>query len=121
MGVGFKYYLGENKFIGLELVERKTFTDYIDNVSIDYIDNNLFSKYLTPQQAAMANQLYFRENMVPGGGAGNRLNPQVGEQRGNPKQTDAWFSTILRFGWRLNDWNSPNGRAARQMRCPSFY
>jgi len=27
----------------------------------------------------------------------------LGFQRGDPTQNDAYFSTILRFGWRLNN------------------
>lgn len=119
MGFGAKYYLKENMYIGMEVLHRKTFTDYIDDVSTTYIDGNLFDKYLAPADAAMAHQLFFRENFVPNG-AQNRL-PTNNEQRGNPKENDSFFSTIIRFGWRLNDSNSPNGRAARQMRCPSFY
>lgn len=119
LGAGFKYYFKENFYVGLEIMHRKSFTDYIDDVSTTYIDNNLFSQYLDPSQAAMANQLYFRENFKPGGSV-SRV-PTAGEQRGNPKQNDSFFSTIIRCGWRLNDWNSPNGRAARQMRCPAYY
>lgn len=119
MGVGVKYYIKENFFVGMEIMHRKSFTDYVDDVSTTYIDNSLFANYLTPEQAAMANQLYFREGFTPGGSV-SRIPPD-GEQRGNPKQNDSFFSTIFRLGWRLNDSNSPNSRAARQMRCPSFY
>lgn len=118
MGFGAKYYLKENMYLGLEVLHRKTFTDYIDDVSTSYIDANLFANYLTPEQTAMANQLHFRENFVPGG---TLQRPSIGEQRGDPTENDSFFSTILKFGWRLNDSNSPNGRASRQMRCPSFY
>ncbi|MDB5196532.1 MAG: hypothetical protein JWP88_903 [Flaviaesturariibacter sp.] len=119
VGVGFKYYLKENFFVGLELLYRKTFTDYIDDVSTNYIDPALFANYLTPAQAAMANQLYNRENFVPGN---TQTRPStVGEQRGNPKQNDAFFSNTLRMGWRLPDWSSGSGRAVRQLRCPSFF
>lgn len=117
IGAGFKYYLKENFYIGFELMHRKSFTDYVDDVSTTYIDNTLFASYLSPEQAAMANQLYFRENFPA---APTRV-PLNGEQRGNPKQNDSYFSTILRCGWRLNDSNTPNARAARQMRCPAFY
>jgi len=118
MGFGAKYYLKESMYIGLEVLHRKTFTDYIDDVSTNYIDNNLFSQYLTPEQTAMANQLYYRENFTPGG---TLTRPSTNEQRGDPTEMDSFFSTILRFGWRLNNSNSPTGRAARQLRCPSFY
>jgi hypothetical protein len=118
MGVGFKYYIKENMFVGLEVMHRKTFTDYIDDVSTTYIDNNLFANYLTPEQAAMANQLYYRENFVPGS---TQARFPLDSQRGDPTENDSFFSTIFRFGWRLNDWNSPNGRAVRQLRCPAYY
>ena len=119
LGVGIKYYLKENMYVGFEIMHRKSFTDYVDDVSTNYIDNTLFSNYLNPQQAAMANQLYYREYFVPYQPNLNR--PYTDEQRGNPKQNDSFFSSILKFGWRLNDWNSPNGRAMRQLRCPAFY
>ena len=119
MGVGAKYYIKENMYIGFEIMHRKSFTDYVDDVSTTYIDNTYFGNYLTPQQAAMANQLYYRENFVPYQTNLNR--PFTNEQRGSPKQNDSFFSSILKFGWRLNDWNSPNGRALRQLRCPAYY
>jgi hypothetical protein len=118
MGVGFKYYIKENMYVGFELLHRQTFTDYVDDVSTTYIDNNLFANYLTPDQAKMANQLYYRENYIP---YSNLTRQPQDAQRGDATQNDAFFSSVLRFGWRLNDWNSSNGRALKQLRCPSFY
>lgn len=119
LGVGFKYYIRDNMYVGFEIMHRKSFTDYVDDVSTTYIDNNLFGNYLSPQQAQMANQLYYREYFVPNQPNLNR--PFTDEQRGNPTQNDSYFSSILKFGWRLNDWNTPNGRALRQLRCPAYY
>ena len=123
MGVGLKYYFGGNKFVGFEVLHRSSKgsgADMIDGVSTDYIDPNLFDKYLQPNQAALANQLFFREKDVSNNPL-TRQNPGVGEQRGDPTENDSWFSSIIRFGWKLQDPNSPSGRSARQMRCPSFY
>ena len=117
MSVGAKYYLKDNMYIGLEILHRKTFTDYVDDVSTTYIDNNLFQNYLTPEQATMANQLYYRSNMLNNVSRG----PYTDEQRGDPKENDAFFSSLIRCGWVLNSRNDPGSRAARQMRCPSFY
>lgn len=116
MGFGAKYYIKENFYLGMEVLHRKTFTDYIDDVSTNYIDQSLFSKYLPPAQAKMALQLNYRENFPA-----TNTRPDLNEQRGNPTQNDAFFSTILKMGWRLRDQNSPESRASRQMRCPSFY
>jgi hypothetical protein len=119
MGVGVKYYVKENFYVGIEMMHRKSFTDYVDDVSTTYVDNNLFSTYHSPDRAAMANQLYYRGNQIQGQPA-SRF-PTNGEQRGNDGQNDSFFSTIIKCGWRLGDPNSPGGRASRQMRCPMFY
>jgi hypothetical protein len=113
MGFGFKYYIKENMYVGLEILHRQTFTDYVDDVSTNYIDPSLFAKYLTPDQTVLANELNNRQIL-----SGSRA---MDPQRGDPTQNDAFFSSILRLGWRLNDWNSANGRALRQLRCPSYY
>ena len=119
MGVGVKYYIKESMYVGIEVLHRKTFTDYIDDVSTTYIDGNLFERYLSPENAQMARQLYFRENFVPN--APLSRFPANNEQRGDPTENDSFFSSIIKFGWRLNNDDSPNSRAARQLRCPSFY
>jgi hypothetical protein len=115
MGVGFKYYIKESMYVGLEILHRQTFTDYVDDVSTSYIDNNLFAKYLTPQQTAMAIQLNNRQGFVPSNP--QQLRPIIDPQRGDPTQNDAFFSTIIRLGWRLNH----IGPELKQLRCPSFY
>jgi hypothetical protein len=115
MGAGFKYYIREGWYIGLEVLHRKTFTDYIDDVSTKYIDPIYFQNYLTPEQVPIAYQLHNREPFR------NITRPYIGRQRGDPKEMDSYFSTILRFGWRLNGSNEPNKRALRQMRCPLYY
>jgi hypothetical protein len=114
IGFGFKYYLKENMFIGLEVLHRKLFTDYVDDVSTNYIDPILFNKYLSPANAALARQLNYRGTYS---WATTRPSSIVGEKRGDPKQNDAYFSTILRLGWRLREMSG----AERQLRCPLYY
>jgi hypothetical protein len=113
MGFGFKYYLKENMFIGLEVLHRKLFTDYVDDVSTNYIDPIYFDKYLSPANAALAKQLNYRGTYS----SVTRPSDVVGAQRGDPKENDAFFSTILRLGWRLREMSG----AERQMRCPLYY
>lgn len=108
MGVGFKYYITETMFVGFEVLHRITFTDYVDDVSKDFIDANLYDKYLTPDQSAVANQIYNR-------GYSSLSRPNLGEVRGNPKNNDGFFSSVLRFGWRLQ-----NDKTPKQMLCPKI-
>jgi hypothetical protein len=117
MGFGFKYYLKENLYVGIEVLHRQLFTDYIDDVSTGYVDPDVFANYLSPADATKARRLYYRgtyQNAVSNPGLIQTF------QRGDPKDKDAFFSTILRFGWRLNG-NDPGSRARRQMRCPVFF
>ena len=112
MGLGFKYYIKENMYVGMEVLHRKLFTDYVDDVSTVYPDPIIFNS-LPAADGAKAKQLFFRGDELPGA----RSTPRVNEQRGDPTDNDAFFSTILRFGWRLNTYDN----ARRQMRCPVFY
>jgi len=115
MGVGAKYYLSDKAYIGMEILHRQLFTDYIDDVSSDhYIDPVHFDTYLPAQQAALAKKLYYR-----GTYGNNTTSANIqGFQRGNPNQNDAFFSTVIRFGVRLGGTEDP---ARRQLRCPVFY
>jgi hypothetical protein len=115
MGFGFKYYIKEHVYIGLEVLHRKTFTDYIDDVSTKYIDPIYFANYLPAADVPVATQLYNREPLL------NINRPTIGRQRGDPTEMDSYFSTILRFGWRLNGSDAPRARALRQLKCPLYY
>ena len=118
MGFGFKYYLKENFYIGLEVLHRKMFTDYIDDVSTGYIDQNLFDVYLSPTDAAKAKRLYYRGTYQGSAGQQQRPDEVLTYQRGDPTENDAYFSTILRFGWRIG---GENYRELKKLRCPVFY
>jgi hypothetical protein len=109
MGFGAKFYMSDGMYIGFELLHRKTFTDYIDDVSTTYINPDRFDAYLAPEDAVVAKQVYYR-------GYNSTSRPDNGEQRGQQKNNDSFFSSILRFGWRLNS----EGATPMQMRCPKF-
>jgi hypothetical protein len=112
MGVGVKWYVKENMYMGFEILHRKTFTDYVDDLSMDYIDPALYDKYLTPEHAAVARAVQDRKIGVSGV---SRAPTFIGEERGNPKNNDSFFSSILRFGWRLFDNSTVAG-----MGCPKW-
>jgi hypothetical protein len=117
MGGGIKYYIKESMYVGFEIIHRKTFTDYLDDVSTKYIDPQLFDQHLAPEQAVMARQLAYREQL-----ANPTINRNyIDQQRGDPLQNDAFFSGLIRFGWRINGANSLTGLAKRQLKCPVFF
>ena len=113
MGLGFKYYIKERTYIGLEILHRKLFTDYVDDVSHDYyIDPIHFDQNLPAADAVVARRLYYRGTYTF---PASRPYAEFAE-RGDPKENDAYFSTILRLGWRIN-----NDARTKQLKCPVFY
>lgn len=119
MGLGVRTRISERITISPELLYRKTFTDYIDDVSTTYIDPNNFDIYLTPQNAAIARQISDKTVGIVTPGV-NRYEP--GTMRGNSKNMDAYFSFVLKLGIRLGDLRDGNERRAiRQTRCPFYY
>ncbi len=117
MGFGIKYDLSEKVTIGTELLYRHTFTDYIDDVSTNYIDPVYFSQYMSPQEAAVARKIHDKMFgiITP---AVSRYAP--GTQRGNPKQNDAYFSTVIKLGIKLGS-SDVDRKALRQTKCPFLY
>lgn len=91
-GIGAEYLLTEDLRIGLEIGYRKTFTDYIDDVSSSYVDQAALLAARGPQAVALAYR-------------GNATYPAAGELRGREKNKDAYYFVQLTFVWRpFVDW-----------------
>lgn len=119
MGLGVKTRISERVTLSPELLYRKTFTDYIDDVSTTYINPDYFDLHLSQQNAAIARQISDKTFGIVTPGV-NRYEP--GTQRGNSKNMDAYFSFVLKLGVRLGEIGSDRDkRARRQTRCPHFY
>jgi len=96
MGAGVKYYLSEDVNISVELVYRKLFTDYLDDVHSTYVDPTLFSQHLSPAEAALAVNI---SNKAANGY--NTPSYEPGDKRGNPGNNDAYFTFGFKLGIRL--------------------
>lgn len=81
-GIGFNINIGEKMNIGFEVGLRKTFTDYLDDISSKYPDLDALEAY-----DPMAAQLSFR---TPEVADYNPTNPK-GDMRGSPAQKDLYF------------------------------
>ncbi|MBA2249431.1 MAG: outer membrane beta-barrel protein [Chitinophagaceae bacterium] len=92
-GGGITYKINCNSSVSLEFSQRKLFTDYIDDVSTNYADQNI----LFSEKGPKAVELAYRGNELPGGAP----YPANGSQRGNPKQNDWYYSTMLKFSFNL--------------------
>jgi len=111
MGAGVKYFFSDALNISFEIIHRKTFTDYIDDVSTRYVDPTLFSKYLSPTQAALALQL---SNKAVGG-YGNS-NYSTNDKRGDKNQNDAYFTAQFKIAFRIKGGSQERWRNSTH--CP---
>jgi hypothetical protein len=111
MGVGIKYFFSENLNVSFEIIHRKLFTDYLDDVSTRYIDPTLFAKYLSPSQAAIA-------VAVSNKSAQGYSTPgyQTNDKRGDPSQNDAYFTMGFKVAFRLNGTSQTRWRNSTH--CP---
>lgn len=80
-GGGIRYAVTDAITLGLEISQRKSFTDYIDDVSTHYVDQQV----LLNAKGSKAVEMAYRANQVGGPGY-----PSHGEQRGTPSEMD-WY------------------------------
>lgn len=120
MGAGFRYALSERVNLSLEVLSRKSFTDYIDDVSTTYVNPELFDKYLSHENADIARQIHDKIFGVVTPGQ-SRFAP--GTQRGNPKQNDSFFSVLMKVGFSLGSIydNGFTKKQRKQIRCSGKY
>ncbi len=95
-GLGIKYQVSPLLSARLEFVHRILSTDYLDDASTGYIDPALFSNYLSPNRAAIAQQLYDRKKELPPFDASG-----IYDQRGDPSDNDAFFTIQFKIGMTL--------------------
>ena len=84
VGIGFKYSLGNYWNLGLEFGLRKTFTDYLDDVSGKYYPYDQLISQIGGQKGIIAAEL---SNKLPGASSGKYDNGL----RGNPNANDTYI------------------------------
>jgi hypothetical protein len=109
-GGGIKVQLNDDWQVAVEVGLRKLFTDYLDDVSNNYVDNNI----LLAAKGAKAVELAYRGDEL----AGAPSYPAAGVQRGNPKTKDWYYFSGLRISKRLNNKASRTEKNSRNLRCP---
>lgn len=101
IGFGIKYYVSHRTSLSLELLYRATKTDYLDDVSTKYIDNNDFDTYFGAgtEMAQMAKQL---ANFPAYKNGGSYISGYgIDGLRGSPKYNDSYFTTSIKIMYRF--------------------
>jgi opacity protein-like surface antigen len=93
-GMGAKYDIGSSLSVRAEFVYRRLNTDYLDDVSKEYIDPTLYANYFTGAKLTNALLLNDRKyELVPG------HTTVVGGERGHSKNKDSYFTFNIKLGY----------------------
>jgi hypothetical protein len=121
-GGGLRFAFTDCTSIALEFSQRKTFTDYLDDVSTSYIDRNA----LLAAKGQLAVDLAYRGDEVHNPSP----YPPDGEQRGTPSEMDWYYFMGISADIRINClkeklsglFSLQKMSSARQYkRCPTMY
>ncbi|MDF2436141.1 MAG: hypothetical protein K0Q95_517 [Bacteroidota bacterium] len=100
-GIGAKYNLNKDWAVGLEIGVRKTFTDYIDDVSTVYYDNAKIREAKGNMAADLADPSLLNYPAELGGTAVNADQTAALQQRGDPKDKDAYMFLNVTVSYKV--------------------
>lgn len=110
MGGGIKFALNDQWNVGIELGARKTLTDYLDDLSGDYVSSSLLLEERGEIAAALANR--------------SGIERATGEKRGSPEYKD-WYligGITVSYNFTDNGLVGSRGRSKRGKKgCPTNF
>jgi opacity protein-like surface antigen len=115
-GFGVDYALNENMRLGLEFGYRKIFTDYLDDISGNYVEQSA----LLSARGQTAVDLAWRGYEINGAPY-----PAAGSSRGNPNEKDGYYYIALTYTVRyfFDKYKQivglPGGRKEKRVGCPA--
>ncbi len=100
LGLGFLFTVNKRHRIGWEFNWRTTFTDYLDDVSSEYVDPSTLE---SDEARALANRNPEISYMPTGTDEGEVATPgqygRAGEKRGDPSHKDTYLTTSLYYSY----------------------
>jgi hypothetical protein len=97
IGIGFKMWLFGGVNINIEVADRLTTTQYLDDVSTTYVGNSNFPAN------SIASILQNRSTNP------NTLLGEAGKQRGNTSRYDQYIVGLVSLSWHLKSYKCPQG------------
>ena len=114
-GGGIKYNISEKIRLALEVGLRKTFTDYLDDVSGNYAD----PMDLLNNKGQLAYDLSYRGDELPGG---DPTYPTKGDTRGGSKYKDYYYFSGLHISYLFGEGSAGGkGKGRKGYGCPTVF
>lgn len=111
-GGGVKINISNRIIAGFEIGFRKTFTDYLDDISGNYVDQNI----LLTNKGAKSVELAYRGAEIKNGGS----YPPAGTIRGNASRKDLYYFSGMTLTYKLGNITSGSGGKEKfGVACPS--
>jgi hypothetical protein len=121
-GGGIRYAISNDLMLSFETAQRKSFIDYLDDVSKNFVDKDKLMAAKGPRAVELA----FRGDEIHR----NAAYPNEGEQRGTPTEMDWYYYMGITIETRLHSisqlgrsFGGVFGRSSQsyQQRCPRFF
>lgn len=111
-GAGGKLRINSKTNISFEIIARRSFTDYLDDVSTNYVNYNEFLSAGRTLTANLANRMHeFR-------GTSELVNLPTGTQRGGAKVNDYYFFTMVGIHFYMGE--GFRSKIGYKSNCPKF-
>lgn len=110
-GIGVRKALSKNMSIGLEMQYTKTFTDYIDDVSTVYYDNDVILDSRGEIAAFLADPSLQNPRLLEAGDP-----TAAGQQRGDPSDLDAYLFMKFQVHYKLTKYKSSGKKYRTRIR-----
>ncbi len=111
LGLGFKWALSRNVNWGIDVGIRKTFTDYLDDVSTVYPD----LEAIATANGEVAKALSWRtQELQP-----EAIPPKIGARRGDPNDLDWYLFSQVFISYNFIR-NVKGSRRSKKLKCPTF-
>jgi hypothetical protein len=107
-GFGLMYKTTGFYYASVGVLGRKLFTDYLDDVSGNYPDANLFTRYISQEEEVLIAQQLSNKSLFT-----NPFSPNsTGDIRGNANKNDGYYNFYAKVGFRIG---------AKKSKVPEYY
>lgn len=113
-GAGAKFKVNDRINFSIDILARRTFTDYIDDISTNYVAFDELAAGNGEIAARLGNRIgeYFGQDEI--------VSVQTGEQRGGANVKDYYFTGMVTITFKLNKNIQVFGNHRHRTDCPKF-